>query len=243
MDNMLTEHEKARYARQILLKEVGERGQEKLKKARVLIVGVGGLGSPLAFYMGAAGVGTLGLIDDDQVAESNLQRQILYTTGDVQRNKVEVAAQRVEELNPYVRVQTYNYRLDSENAPEVLQDYDIILDGCDNLATRYLINDICVKLDKVYVHGAISEFRGQVSVFNHSGGPTYRCLYPGAEGVEGIAETTGVLGALPGVVATIQASEAIKIICGIGTPLSGQLLLIDLLKNQFEKICFKRQCD
>lgn len=239
---MLTEHEKARYARQILLKDVGEKGQEKLRKARVLIVGAGGLGSPLALYMCAAGVGTLGIIDDDQVAESNLQRQVLYTTHDVKRSKVEVAAERLSAMNPHVTIRTYCKRLESANAVEVFQDYDIILDGCDNLSTRYLINDTCVQLDKVYVYGAISEFRGQVSVFNYHGGPTYRCLYPVIDGIERKTEPQGVLGALPGVVATIQASEVMKLICEIGTPLSGEVLLIDLLTNQFEKIELSRQC-
>ncbi len=241
MNTTLTKHEKARYGRQILLEDVGEQGQEKLKRAKVLIVGAGGLGSPLALYLCAAGVGTLGIIDDDHVAESNLQRQVLYTTMDVGRSKVEAAAERLSALNPNVIIQTYRQRLQPGNALDVLQDYDIILDGCDNISTRYLINDSCVKLDKVYVYGSISEFRGQVSVFNYRGGPTYRCLYPEPESIEEKTEPSGVLGVLPGVVATIQASEAIKIICEAGMPLSGQLLLIDLLSNTFEKIGLSRQ--
>jgi molybdopterin/thiamine biosynthesis adenylyltransferase len=239
---MLTEYEKARYARQILLKDVGEPGQEQLKKARVLIVGAGGLGSPLALYLCAAGVGTLGIIDDDRVAESNLQRQVLYTTEDVKQSKVKVAAKRLASLNPNVDIRTYSHLLQPEIAAEIIKDYDIVLDGCDNLATRYLINDTCVQLDKVYVYGAISEFRGQVAVFNYRGGPTYRCLFPETEGMENNPAPQGVLGSLPGVVATIQATEAIKLICGIGTPLSGQVLLIDLLTNKFDKIGLQRQC-
>lgn len=238
---MLTEKEKKRYSRQILLKNIGEKGQEKLKAAKVLIVGAGGLGSPLALYMCAAGIGTLGVIDDDQVAESNLQRQVLYTSEDVNLNKVEAAARRLKALNPYVNVQTYCDRLQSGNAQEVIQEYDLILDGCDNYTTRYLINDICVKLDKVFIYGTVAEYNGQVSVFNYSGGPTYRCLYPEAGRVEESQEPLGVFGALPGIVASIQAAEAIKYICGVGTLLSGYVLLIDLLTNQFEKIMLKRQ--
>jgi molybdopterin/thiamine biosynthesis adenylyltransferase len=238
---MLSEQEKARYARQILLQDIGLEGQEKIKKASVLVVGVGGLGSALTLYMCAAGVGTLGIIDDDKVAESNLQRQVLYTTQDVGRNKVEAAAERLAALNPNVSIRSHCFRLQQSNAAQILQDYDIIVDGCDNLSTRYLINDTCVNLNKVYVYGAIAEFTGQVAVFNYCGGPTYRCLYPSGANLEEKAEPPGVIGALPGVVATIQASEAIKLICGVGASLSGQVLLIDLLANQFDKIVLQRQ--
>jgi adenylyltransferase/sulfurtransferase len=238
---MLSEQEKARYARQILLQDIGEEGQEKIRKARVLVVGVGGLGSASTLYMCAAGVGKLGIIDDDRVAESNLQRQVLYTTEDVGRNKVEAAAERLAALNPNVLIRSYCSRLLADNAAEIFRDYDIILDGCDNLSTRYLISDTCVDLNKVYVYGAIAEFRGQVAVFNYSGGPTYRCLYPSVAKLEEKPEPPGVIGALPGVVAAIQASETLKLICGVGVSLSGQVLLIDLLTNQFDKICLKRR--
>ncbi len=238
---MLTEQEKSRYARQILLRGVGEQGQEKLKKAKILIVGAGGLGSPLALYLCAAGIGTLGLIDDDLVAESNLQRQVLYTTEDVDKDKVGIAAERLRAQNPNVVIKSYRDRLQPENACKIIRDYDIVLDGCDNLSTRYLINDTCVELDKVYIYGAVSDYRGQVAVFNYNGGPSYRCLYPSAELTDQTSAPQGVLGTLPGVVATLQASEAIKVICGLGTCLSGWILIIDLLTCQFEKIALERQ--
>lgn len=239
---MLTEQEKARYGRQILLENVGESGQEKLKEARILIVGAGGLGSPLALYLCAAGVGTLGIIDDDRVAESNLQRQVLYSTEDVDKVKVVTAAEKLRAQNPHVTIKTYQDRLQPLNAAKVIKDYDIIMDGCDNYSTRYLVNDTCVELDKVFIYGAVSGFQGQVSLFNYRGGPTYRCLYPMAEGAGENTQSLSVLGTLPGVVATIQATEAIKLVCGVGTPLSGWVLLIDLLTNQFQKIALKRQC-
>lgn len=235
--------QKNRYNRQIMLKGVGQSGQEKLRRARVLIVGVGGLGSPLALYLCAAGIGSLGLVDDDLVAESNLQRQILYATPDVGRPKVEVASARLQKLNPEVAITAWNLRLSPENAAEIIGAYDIVVDGCDNFATRYLINDTCVGLGKIYVYGAISGWSGQVSLFNYQGGPTYRCLYPEEKTIEEAQDPQGVMGALPGQVATLQAAEVFKVVCGIGTPLSGAVLLIDLLAGSFKKIALARQVD
>jgi adenylyltransferase/sulfurtransferase len=240
---MLTHMQKNRYARQIMLKGVGESGQEKLRQARVLIVGVGGLGCPLALYLCAAGIGSLGLIDDDLVAESNLQRQILYATPDVGRPKVEVASARLQKLNPEVAITAWNQRLSPENAAEIIGVHDIVVDGCDNFATRYLINDTCVSLGKVYVYGAISGWSGQVSLFNYRNGPTYRCLFPEERPIEEVQGAMGVMGALPGQVATLQAAEVFKIVCGVGTPLSGVVLLIDLLTGSFETIALARQVD
>lgn len=233
----ISQAEKERYSRHITLEEFGEEGQEKLKAAKVLIVGVGGLGSPLALYLAAAGVGEIGLMDDDVVSESNLQRQILFNTHEIGEPKVHVAQQKLSALNPYTKFNAYNYRLEESNAQEIIANYDIVVDGCDNLLTRYIINDTCVKLDKVYVYGSIGEFNGQVSVFNHQDGPTYRNLYPYDESVKDFTQSKGVIGVLPGITATIQANEVIKIITGIGDPLSGKLLLIDTKQSSF--ICLK----
>lgn len=239
----LTEAEKKRYSRHFALNDVGEQGQEKLKAAKVLIVGVGGLGSPLALYLSAAGIGEIGLMDDDEVSESNLQRQILYNTNEVGKPKVDIAREKLSSLNPYTKFNVYNYRLTESNALEIIKDYDIVVDGCDNLFTRYIINDACVLLNKVYVYGSISEFNGQVSVFNYEEGPTYRCLYPFEESVNTFTQNPGVIGVLPGITATIQANEVIKIICGIGETLSGKLLLIDTLKTTFFCLDIKRKTD
>lgn len=238
---MLSERERERYARHLMLDGVGEAGQQKLKEARVLIVGVGGLGSPLALYLAAAGVGTLGLVDDDLVSESNLQRQVLYSSADVGQPKVQVARQRLLALNPHIAVQTHRCWLVAENVLELVGQYDIVVDGCDNLFTRYLMNDACVELGKVYVYGAIREYSGQVSVFNFKNGPTYRCLYPYTESVKTASQPQGVMGVLPAMVASLQGAEAIKVITGIGTPLSGELMLIDLLSSMFQKVTIARQ--
>lgn len=240
---MLSGLEKERYARHIVLDGVGEIGQRKLKKARVLIVGVGGLGSPLALYLAAAGVGTIGLVDNDQVSESNLQRQVIYSTADVGRPKVEVARERLLALNPHVEISASECRLCEENVLQLVADYDMVLDGCDNLFTRYLINDACVRLGKVYVYGAIREYSGQVSVFNFQDGPTYRCLYPYSESVKSASQPQGVVGVLPGLVASLQGAETIKLITGVGSPLSGELMLIDLLSSTFQKVTLARQED
>lgn len=218
-----------RYDRQIILPEIGEEGQRKLKAARVLIAGVGGLGSPIALYLTGAGVGTIGLIDDDKVSVSNLQRQILYNEADVGRAKATRAAERLSTLNSEVNFQAYPTRLVKENAKHIISGYDIVIDGCDNLATRYLINDTCIKLGKVYVYGAISEFEGQVSVFNYGKSPkSYRDLFPDEESASQISASKGVMGVTPAIVGTVEATEALKIICGFGEVLSGKLWTIDL---------------
>lgn len=238
--NNLEEREKERYNRHFILEGLGESGQQKLKSAKVLVVGVGGLGSPISLYLSAAGIGEIGLMDDDVVSESNLQRQVLYSTVDIGMSKVKVAVKKLSALNPYTKFNVYNYRLTVDNALETIKNYDIVMDGCDNLYTRYIINDACVRLDKVYVYGAIQEFSGQVSVFNYNEGPTYRCFLPYDESRKTFTQPLGVLGVLPGITATIQTNEAIKVITGLGEPLSGKLLLIDTLDTGFEKMEFKR---
>ena len=182
-------------------------------------------------------------MDDDIVSESNLQRQILFNTNDIGLPKVKVAYEKLSTLNPYTKFDTHDYRLDEKNALEIVENYDIVVDGCDNLFTRYIINDACVKLDKVYVYGSIGEFSGQVSVFNYKEGPTYRCLYPYDKDVRNFTQKTGVIGVLPGITATIQANEVIKLITDIGEPLSGKLLLIDSLKSNFFCLEIKRKKD
>ena len=238
----LTPDELLRYGRHLVLPNVGPDGQRKLKAARVLLVGAGGLGSPAALYLAAAGVGTLGLVDFDVVDLSNLQRQVLHGTSDVGRPKLDSARARIHDVNPNVAVDTYELRLTSANALDILRDYDVIVDGTDNFATRYLTNDACVLLDKPNVYGSIFRFEGQASVFATSRGPCYRCLYPeppppGA--VPSCAEG-GVLGVLPGIVGTIQATEALKLVLGIGEPLIGRLLLIDALGARFRTVGLER---
>ena len=231
-----------RYARHIALQEVGESGQQKLLNAKVLVIGAGGLGCPVLQYLTAAGVGTIGILDGDTVDESNLQRQVLYTTTDIGRLKVEVAKERLNALNPDVSITIYPKNLVAENALAIIEEYDLVIDGTDNFLTRYLVNDACVKLSKPFVYGAIHKFEGQVSVFNFNGGPTYRCLFPeepSQSQIPNCAEA-GVLGVLPGVIGTLQATEAIKIILGIGQPLSGKLKLTNLLSNSEETISFSR---
>ncbi len=218
-----------RYNRQIILPEVGEEGQRKLKEAKVLIVGVGGLGSPIALYLSGAGVGTIGLVDDDVVSETNLQRQVLYTEAEVGQPKALCAQRRLTALNSSIQVNAHPVRLTSENAETLIAAYDIVVDGCDNFATRYLINDTCVRLGKVYVYGAIRAFDGQVSVFNWQGGPDYRTLFPDeAEMLSLPPADKGVLGVTPGLVGCAEAAEVLKIIGGYGEVLSGKLWLIDL---------------
>lgn len=231
-----------RYRRHLSLPEMGLEGQRKLLASSVLLIGAGGLGSPLAFYLAAAGVGRIGLVDDDVVDASNLQRQILYQTADVGRPKVEVARERVIALNPDVEVVPHATRLSSENALEIFADYDVVIDGTDNFPTRYLSNDACVLLGKPNVYGSIFRFEGQASVFDARNGPCYRCLFPeppppGA--VPSCAEG-GVLGVLPGIIAMIQATEAIKLLTGIGSTLSGRLLLYDALRMEFNTFQLKK---
>jgi adenylyltransferase/sulfurtransferase len=234
--------ELVRYARHLSLPEVGAAGQAKLKAARVLIVGAGGLGSPAALYLAAAGVGTIGLVDFDRVDASNLQRQILHGTSAIGRSKLDSAAARLADLNPGVAVVPVEERLSRANAIAVLGDYDFTLDGSDNFPTRYLVNDASVMLGKPYVYGSIFRFEGQVSVFGARPGPCYRCLFaePPPAGLVPSCADAGVLGVLPGVIGTLQATEAIKLILGIGEPLVGRLLLYDALAARFREIALRR---
>ena len=238
----LTAQERLRYSRHLALPTVGMEGQRLLKAARVLIVGAGGLGAPSALYLAAAGVGTLGVIDNDVVDVTNLQRQILYGTGDVGRPKLEAARDRLHDLNPHVHIEMHAAWLSSTNALDIIGKYDIVVDGTDNFATRYLVNDACVLLGKPNVHGSIFQFDGQASVFATADGPCYRCLYPEpppAGMVPNCAEG-GVLGVLPGLIGTIQAVETLKIILGIGETLSGRLLMVDALSMEFRAVHIKR---
>jgi adenylyltransferase/sulfurtransferase len=234
----------SRYARQISLPELGSAGQEKLRRASVLIVGAGGLGSPAALYLAAAGIGTIGLVDFDRVDITNLHRQILYGTSSIGRPKLDAARERLEDLNPEVRVVTHDARLTSQNALDILRPYDIVVDGTDNFATRYLVNDACLLLGKPNVYGSILRFDGQVSLFCTSDGPCYRCLYPEPPPphlVPSCAEA-GVLGVLPGVIGSLQATEAIKWITGAGQTLAGRLLLFDALRATFRVIQLRKRC-
>ncbi|MFR6075342.1 HesA/MoeB/ThiF family protein [Phocaeicola coprocola] len=225
----LTEKEKERYNRQIQLDEIGEKGQTLLRQAKVLIVGVGGLGSPIAIYLCGAGVGTIGLVDDDKVSETNLQRQILYNETEVGKPKVLCAKERLQKLNSNICIEAYPTRLTKENAQEIISRYDIVVDGCDNFQTRYLINDTCLLLNKVYVYGAIRAFDGQVSVFNYQGGKNYRDLFPDEEEMLSMpAPPKGVLGVTPGLIGCTQTNEVLKIISGYGEVLSDKLWHIDL---------------
>ncbi len=239
----LGEAERRRYSRHILLPEIGLAGQEKLKAARVLCLGAGGLGSPAALYLAAAGVGTIGLVDDDRVALSNLHRQLLHGTGDIGRPKTESARERLSDINPEIAVRLHPGRFESGNAQEILQDYDLVVDGTDNFATRYLSNDVAVFARKPNVYGSIFRFDGQTTVFApHLGGPCYRCLFPEpppAGEVPSCAEA-GVLGVLPGIIGTLQATEAIKLILGMGDSLVGRLLHFDALKMKFREFNLRR---
>ena len=227
----LAPDEYLRYSRHLILPEIGIEGQRALRRARVLLVGAGGLGSPAALYLAAAGVGTLGLVDFDTVDASNLQRQVLHGTSDVGRGKLDSARDRLHDINPHVHVEGFPVRLSAENAREIADGFDIIVDGTDNFATRYLVNDLCVLLGLPNVYGSIFRFDGQASVFATETGPCYRCLYrePPPAGLVPACAEGGVLGVLPGLVGTIQATEAIKLITGAGTPLIGRLLLVDAL--------------
>ncbi len=232
----MTEEEKVRYSRHLLLEEVGEAGQEKLLQAKVLVVGAGGLGSPVLLYLAAAGIGTLGIMDDDTISESNLQRQVLYDSLCLGAPKAETARRKLQALNPHCTVHTYDERLTATNVPQIIPAYDIVIDATDNLTARYVINDACVAAGKPFVYGSICEFEGQVSVFNYRGGPTYLDLYEYHDGVPDFRQPLGVIGALPGVIGSIQASETVKVILGSDSTLSGKLLLIDLLHGTFHTI-------
>lgn len=234
----LSHDEVRRYSRHIIMPEVGIHGQEKLKAASVLLIGTGGLGSPTALYLAAAGIGRMGLVDYDVVDESNLQRQVIHGTSTVGIRKVDSAEKRLRDLNPDIQIDKYNVPLTSENAVELFELYDVIIDGTDNFPTRYLVNDACVKLGKPNVYGSIFRFEGQLSVFYAEEGPCYRCMFPEPPppGLVPSCAEGGVLGILPGTIGTMQATEAIKLILGIGEPMIGRMLLYDALNMEFNTI-------
>lgn len=241
----LSAAERHRYSRHLLLPDFGLAGQQRLKAASVLLVGAGGLGSPLAMYLAAAGVGRIGIVDFDVVDTSNLQRQILHGTSDVGRSKLASAHDRLREVNPHVQVDLHDVRLTSENALQILQAYDVVADGTDNFPTRYLVNDACVLLGKINVYASIFRFDGQVSVFGAPDGPCYRCVYPEPPppGLVPSCAEGGVLGVLPGLAGTLQATEVIKVLTGLGDPLIGRLLLVDALTMQFRTLRMAKDPD
>ena len=243
----LTREETARYSRHLIMPEVTAHGQRRLKAARVLCIGAGGLGSPAALYLAAAGVGRIGIVDFDDVDLSNLQRQILHGTKDVGRSKLESAQDRLRDINPDIEIELHECRFSSENASEIVSEYDVVVDGSDNFATRYLSNDVCVFASKPNVYGSVFRFEGQTTVFApHLGGPCYRCLFPEPPPPDSVPNCAqaGVLGVLPGIIGTLQAVEAIKLIVGIGEPLIGRLLHFDALKVKFRELNLRRdpQC-
>ena len=241
----LSQEEVLRYSRHLIMPEVGMEGQQKLKAARVLCIGTGGLGSPLALYLAAAGVGTLGLVDFDVVDFSNLQRQVIHFTSDVGRPKLQSAREKIAAINPFVNVKAFETRLTSENALKIFDGFDIVVDGTDNFPTRFLVNDACVFTGKPNVYGSIFRFEGQASVFAAKDGPCYRCLYPEPPppGLVPSCAEGGVLGILPGLVGLIQATEAIKLIIGKGEPLIGRLLLVDALGMRFRELKLRKNPD
>ncbi len=241
----LTNEEILRYSRHLIMPEVGMEGQQKLKAAKVLCIGAGGLGSPLALYLAAAGVGTLGIVDFDVVDFTNLQRQIIHSTADVGRKKLDSAAEKLKGINPFVNLRLFETKLTSENALELFRQFDIVADGTDNFPTRYLVNDACVLTGKPNVYGSIFRFEGQASVFATKDGPCYRCLYPEPPppGLVPSCAEGGVLGILPGLVGLIQATETIKLILGAGDPLIGRLLLVDALGMKFRELKLRKNPD
>jgi sulfur-carrier protein adenylyltransferase/sulfurtransferase len=241
----LNNDEILRYSRHLIMPEVGMEGQLKIKNAKVLCIGAGGLGSPLALYLGAAGVGTLGIVDFDVVDYTNLQRQIIHSTADVGRKKLDSAADKLKAINPFINIRKVDARLSSENALELFREFDIVADGTDNFPTRYLVNDACVLTGKPNVYGSIFRFEGQASVFATENGPCYRCLYPEPPppGLVPSCAEGGVLGILPGLVGIIQATEAIKLILGKGDPLIGRLLLVDALGMKFRELKLRKNPD
>ena len=241
----LTRDEVLRYSRHLTLPEVGVEGQQRLKAARVLCIGAGGLGSPAAMYLAAAGVGTIGLVDEDTVDVSNLQRQIIHGTTDVGRSKLDSATDRLREINPYTRIEAHGVRFGEQNALDLVSAYDVVVDGTDNFPTRYLVNDACVLAGRPNAYGSISRFEGQASVFAAPHGPCYRCLHPEPPppGLIPSCAEGGVLGVLPGIIGTIQATEAVKLILGIGEPLVGRFLLYDALRMQFRVIRLPKDPD
>ena len=238
----LSKDEILRYSRHLIMPEVGMEGQLKLKAAKVLLVGTGGLGAPLGLYLAAAGIGRIGLVDFDVVDFTNLQRQVIHGTKDVGRKKLDSAAETMRDINPYVQIDKHEVALTSENALDIIKDYDIVVDGTDNFPTRYLVNDACVLLNKPNVYGSIFRFEGQATVFAYEGGPCYRCLYPEPPppGLVPSCAEGGVLGILPGMIGLIQATEAVKLILGIGEPLVGRLLLYDALAMRFRELKLRR---
>ena len=238
----LSKEEVLRYSRHLIMPEVGMEGQLKLKQAKVLLIGSGGLGAPLALYLAAAGVGRLGLVDFDRVDFSNLQRQVLFGTADIGKPKLEAARNRITDLNPTIQIDSYETQLTSENALEILRPYDIVVDGTDNFPTRYLVNDASVMLGKPNVYGSIFRFEGQISVFGMPDGPCYRCLYPEPPppGLVPSCAEGGVLGVLPGIVGCLQAMEVLKLILGSGKPLVGRLMLFDALEMSFRELKLRR---
>jgi sulfur-carrier protein adenylyltransferase/sulfurtransferase len=239
---LLSNSEILRYGRHLLLPEIGLAGQEKLKKSSVLIVGAGGLGSPIAIYLAAAGIGKICIVEFDYVDESNLHRQILFDTSNVGQNKSKVAFEKLNALNPNVIVETFNDRLDSSNALRIINNYDVVVDGTDNFATRYLVNDACVLAGKPNIYGSVSQFEGQITVFDSSKGPCYRCLFPKPPNPKHVQNCSdaGVLGVLPGVIGMLQATEAIKLLLGLGESLVGRLLLYDALAMTFQEISLQK---
>jgi adenylyltransferase/sulfurtransferase len=238
----LSKDEILRYSRHLIMPEVGMEGQLKLKKASVLLVGTGGLGAPLGMYLAAAGVGKIGLVDFDVVDFTNLQRQIIHGTKDVGKPKIQSAVETMSDINPYVELVKHETALSSDNAMEIFKDYDIIVDGTDNFPTRYLVNDACVLMGKPNVYGSIFRFEGQATVFAYEGGPCYRCLYPEPPppGLVPSCAEGGVLGILPGVIGLIQATETVKLILGIGSPLVGRLMLYDALNMKFRELKLRK---
>src|SRR6202790_2847157 len=241
----LSNDEILRYSRHLIMPEVGMEGQVKLKAAKVLCIGAGGLGSPLALYLGAAGIGTLGIVDFDVVDYTNLQRQIIHTTADVGRKKLDSAAEKLKAINPFLNIRKFETRLSSDNALELFRQFDIIADGTDNFPTRYLVNDACVLTGKPNVYGSIFRFEGQATVFAYQGGPCYRCLYPEPPppGLVPSCAEGGVLGILPGTIGLIQATEAVKLILGVGESLVGRLLLYDALAMRFRELKLRRNTE
>lgn len=232
----LTKKEMSRYSRQLRLSEVGKRGQEKLKQGKALIVGAGGLGSPVALYLAAAGVGLIGIADFDKVDESNLQRQIIYSAKDIGNPKLKSAEKAILSLNPNVKVRLHNLKLNSKNAVQIIKDYDLVIDASDNFDTKYVVNDTCVSLNKPDVYGSVSKFEGHASVFNYKKGPCYRCMFPKSPSKNYASEAKDVLGVVPGVIGTIQATEALKILLGIGGILSGRYLVYNALEMKFKEL-------
>ncbi len=238
----LSKDEILRYSRHLIMPEVGIDGQKKLKEARVLLVGAGGLGAPLGLYLAAAGIGRIGMVDFDVVDFTNLQRQVIHGTKDVGKKKLDSAFESMRDINPFVELKGYDTALSSENAFEIFKDYDYVVDGTDNFPTRYLVNDACVLLNKPNVYGSIFRFEGQATVFAYEGGPCYRCLYPEPPppGLVPSCAEGGVLGILPGIIGLIQATETVKLILGIGQPLVGRLLLYDALGMKFRELKLRR---